>query len=66
MRIRKAMEWGAVWIREFKDGISHVIVDKDLNYKDVLSFLKIQSLPVSFLPLRTKAALKFIGGYHSR
>lgn len=46
MRIRKAMEWGAVWVREFKDGISHIIVDKGLQYKDVLSFLKIQSLPV--------------------
>lgn len=46
MRIRKAMEWGAVWAREFKDGISHIIVDKGLHYKDVLSFLKIQSLSV--------------------
>lgn len=51
------MEWGAVWIREFKDGISHIIVDKGLQYRDVLSFLKIQSLPVSLLaPMKTVIA----------
>lgn len=57
MRIRKAMEWGAVWIREFKEDVSHIIVDKDLQYKDVLSFLKIQSLPVGLpAPVRQVTA----------
>ena len=41
------MEWGALWIREWRDGVTHIIVDKDLRYDDVLKFLKLSSLPVS-------------------
>ena len=44
-RIRKAMEWGAVWIKVWKEGITHIIVDRKLSYKDLLTFLKIQGLP---------------------
>lgn len=40
------MEWGALWIREWRDGVTHVIVDRDLCYKDVLKALKISSFPV--------------------
>lgn len=40
------MEWGALWIREWRDGVTHVIVDKDLCYDDVLKSLKLGSLPV--------------------
>ena len=43
------MEWGALWIREWRDGVTHVIVDKDLLYRDVLKALKITSLPVRIL-----------------
>ena len=46
-RIRKAMEWGATWIKEWRSSITHVIVDKELCYKDLLNFLKIDALPVS-------------------
>ena len=45
LRIRKAMEYGALWIKEWKDIITHVIVDDALSYKDLLSWLKIDSLP---------------------
>jgi len=41
------MEFGALWVREWREGISHVIVDKDLGYADVIAFLKVASLPVS-------------------
>lgn len=41
------MEWGALWIREWKEGVTHVIVDKALCYEDVLKALKTISLPVS-------------------
>ena len=44
-RIRKAMEWGAVWIKTWKAGISHVVVDRTLTYKDLLVYLKLESLP---------------------
>lgn len=58
MRIRKALEWGAVWVREFKDGISHIIVDKGLQYKDVLAFLKVKSLPVCLPAPATQVTAK--------
>lgn len=45
--IRKTLERGALWVKEWRDGVTHVIVDKDLCYNDVISFLKIPSLPVS-------------------
>lgn len=44
-RIRKAMEWGALWVKEWKDGITHVVVDDNLCYNDLLSFLKVSALP---------------------
>ena len=40
------MEWGALWIREWRDGVTHIIADKDLCYDDVLKALKMTSLPV--------------------
>ena len=43
------MEWGALWIREWRDGVTHIIVDQNLCYGDVLKFLKISSLPVRIL-----------------
>ncbi len=43
------MEWGALWIREWRDGVTHVIVDKELIYRDVLKALTITSLPVRIL-----------------
>lgn len=46
-RIRKAMEWGATWIKEWRGSITHVIVDKELCHKDLLNFLKVDALPVS-------------------
>ena len=41
------MEWGALWIREWRDGITHIIVDKGLCYNDVLKTLKLTLLSVS-------------------
>ena len=43
------MEWGALWIREWRDGVTHVVADKELRYVDVLKALKITSLPVRIL-----------------
>lgn len=40
------MERGATWIKQWDDGITHVIVDKHLTYSDILKFLKISSIPV--------------------
>lgn len=52
LRIRKVLERGALWVREWRDGITHVIVDDELKYNQVMSFLKIPSLPVRQTPKR--------------
>ncbi|KAK2775345.1 hypothetical protein FQN52_004029 [Onygenales sp. PD_12] len=48
MRINKALEFGAtrasVWDAA---GITHVIVDKNIPYKDILAYLKLDSFPPS-------------------
>ena len=49
MRIRKAMEYGAVWVKEWTDGVSHIIADKHLTYRDIIKYLKVPSLPVGSL-----------------
>ena len=48
------MEWGATWIKDWKDSITHVIVDKELCYKDLLNFLKLDALPVGDQDLSTR------------
>ncbi|KAI9819904.1 MAG: hypothetical protein M1827_006474 [Pycnora praestabilis] len=45
MRITKALEYGAVWAKEWRVGITHVVVDKNLTFNELLSYLKIRSLP---------------------
>ena len=51
LRIKKALEWGALWVKEWSPDVTHIIVDGDLVYQDVLSYLKIPAIPVS--PLHT-------------
>ena len=43
------MERGAVWVREWRVGITHIIVDREFSYDQVISFLKIPAVPVSYL-----------------
>ena len=45
MRIAKAVEFGAIWQKDFNDGVSHVIVDKAMDYSLLLKFLKRDKLP---------------------
>ncbi|KAL2043451.1 hypothetical protein N7G274_003758 [Stereocaulon virgatum] len=44
-RIRKAIEYGAFWSREWQSTVTHVIVDKDLCFRDVTEYLKLPVLP---------------------
>jgi DNA polymerase IV len=39
-RIDKARSYGVTWTQDFGVGVTHVIVDKDLNFQDVLKFMK--------------------------
>ncbi len=43
------MEFGALWVREWREGITHLIVDKSLCFEDILTSLKLSSVPVRIL-----------------
>ncbi|KAI9765276.1 MAG: hypothetical protein M1840_007475 [Geoglossum simile] len=45
IRKRRAMEHGADLVKEWTDGITHIIADKYLTYQDIIKYLKIPSLP---------------------
>ncbi|KAL8888043.1 MAG: hypothetical protein Q9215_004459 [Flavoplaca cf. flavocitrina] len=46
LRINKVLERGGTWVKNWSDGITHIIVDKNLTYNDLLKYLKISSIPV--------------------
>lgn len=46
MRIKKAIDYGATWQKDWNESITHVIVDRSMNYGQVMAFLKLQLLPV--------------------
>jgi DNA polymerase IV len=48
-RIRKAREYGAKWVSIWGSDITHIIVDKSLSYEDIISFLKIPSIPTAMI-----------------
>jgi len=45
MRISKAIAFGAIWHRNWTPFVTHVIVDKSLDYAMLLKFLKKDTLP---------------------
>ncbi|KAF2233574.1 Nucleotidyltransferase [Viridothelium virens] len=49
MRIHKALEYGALWIKDWAQGISHVIVDRDLTYAQLLAWLKFDAMPAEVI-----------------
>lgn len=49
MRIRNALECGAVWVQSWRDGITHIVADDRFTYKEVMDYLELQALPVSAL-----------------
>ncbi|KAK5115966.1 hypothetical protein LTR62_000422 [Meristemomyces frigidus] len=45
MRIMKVLEYGATWHKEWNHHITHVIVDRQLDYSQLLRSLNVSSLP---------------------
>lgn len=45
MRISKSIEYGALWFKEWREGITHVIVDNNITYDEVIRHLGVDSLP---------------------
>ena len=58
MRIKKAVEYGASWIRKWQSGVTHIIVDRGIPREDVLRFLKLADLPVSSICIVIKSFFK--------
>lgn len=48
-RIKKARERGAIWVREWTVGVTHIIMDRGLSYHSLMSYLKLSDMPVSTL-----------------
>lgn len=49
-RIQKAREFGATWAgKDWNPSITHVVVDKTLSSKDVMTFLKLDALPPNII-----------------
>ena len=44
-RINKAVEFGATWAKELTVDVTHIIVERPLTRKDVVDFLKVETLP---------------------
>lgn len=49
MRIQKAQEYGALWAQNWEADVTHVIVDKDILFQDVLKVLKVDQFPVRLI-----------------
>ncbi|KAI9710992.1 MAG: hypothetical protein M1820_002430 [Bogoriella megaspora] len=49
MRITKAIEYGACWIKDWDISVTHIIMDRDLNYSHLLKFLKVETLPAGVI-----------------
>jgi len=49
MRIEKAIQYGASWIKNWSDGITHVVTDSNASYQDLLTFLIRSSLPENII-----------------
>ncbi|KAF2089013.1 Nucleotidyltransferase [Saccharata proteae CBS 121410] len=45
IRITKALEYGATWVKEWCSEVTHVIVDKSFHYDQITAWLKIASFP---------------------
>lgn len=39
-RIAKAKSYGALWTKEWSPSVTHIVVDKNLNYKQMMAYLK--------------------------
>lgn len=44
-RINKARTFGATWTRDLTRSTTHIVVDKAITFKDVMTFLKLETLP---------------------
>ncbi|THZ24380.1 DNA polymerase beta-like protein [Aureobasidium pullulans] len=48
-RIIKAIEYGASWQDKFNDTVTHIIVDRDYDFEQLLKYLKLKELPAGII-----------------
>ncbi|TIA85023.1 DNA polymerase beta-like protein [Aureobasidium pullulans] len=48
-RIIKAIEYGASWQDKFNDTVTHIIVDRDYDFEQLLKYLKLKELPAGIV-----------------
>jgi hypothetical protein len=46
MRIEKAKEYGATWVKDWNPGITHVIMDDNMTYQDLAKYVKLEQVHV--------------------
>ena len=68
MRIEKAQHFGAAWTKKWNSSVTHIIVDRNITFADVMRFLKVEELPVRPLEfLRTSEwSLSVTGSQNSQ
>jgi len=59
-RITKARERGATWTQELIPETTHIVVDEHLTYKDVINFLKLESIPQNMILVYDKYVVECI------
>lgn len=47
MKIEKALQYGAVWSKEWCSAVTHIIADVGLTYDSLMKHLKLKEFPVS-------------------
>lgn len=47
-RMKKTKEYGGICVTTLDDQVTHIVVDKDLQYKDISTLLNINELRVRF------------------
>ncbi|KAH8808235.1 hypothetical protein F5884DRAFT_361242 [Xylogone sp. PMI_703] len=47
IQITRAREYGALWEKEFTPKVTHIVVDKNLTYQDVMKYLQLKAVPAS-------------------
>lgn len=68
LRIQRSQEYGALWAQEWSADVTHVIVDKGLDYNEILKVLTPDQLSVCTLKMNKNLCIWFtdyIIGQHS-
>jgi DNA polymerase IV len=49
MRIAKAVQYGAQWEKQWSEAVTHIILDKSMEFSQLLKYLRLEALPGSVI-----------------